>query len=87
MIEGLRALGAALGPEHLWVVGGALRDEVLGRPHTDWDLATDLLPDAVMEGSRGAGLKALPTGLQHGTVTVMVAGEPFEITTFRSEGD
>lgn len=85
-MKGLQRLGEALGVHHLWVVGGALRDEVLGRPHGDWDLATDLWPEAVMAGAREAGLKALPTGLQHGTVTVMVEGEPFEITTFRSEG-
>jgi tRNA nucleotidyltransferase (CCA-adding enzyme) len=82
----LRRLGEALGADHLWVVGGALRDELLGRPHGDWDLATDLLPEAVMAAAREGGLKALPTGLQHGTVTVLVEGEPFEITTFRSEG-
>ncbi len=82
----LQRLGEAIGTDHLWVVGGALRDELLGRPHGDWDLATDLLPGAVMDRAKAAGLKALPTGLQHGTVTIVVAGEPFEITTFRSEG-
>ncbi len=82
----LRRLGGAVGTEHLWVVGGALRDELLGRPHGDWDLATDLLPGAVMARAKAGGLKALPTGLQHGTVSVIVEGEAFEITTFRSEG-
>ncbi|HJV23583.1 MAG TPA: hypothetical protein VJ570_12845 [Holophagaceae bacterium] len=84
-MNGLRALGEALGRDHLWVVGGALRDELLGRPHGDWDLATDLLPEAVLDRARAGGLKALPTGLQHGTVTVVVEGEAFEVTTFRSE--
>ena len=86
MTPPLARLGDALGSGHLWVVGGALRDELLGRPHGDWDLATDLLPEAVLERARRGGLKALPTGLQHGTVTVIVEGEPFEITTFRSDG-
>lgn len=83
----LRALGSALGGEHLFVVGGAVRDELLGRPHADWDLATDLLPEAVMAKAKAAGLRALPTGLQHGTVTVMVGTEGFEITTFREDMD
>jgi len=83
----LERLGAALGTKHLFLVGGAVRDELLGRPHADWDLATDLLPDAVMDQARRAGLKVFPTGLEHGTVTVMVEGAPFEITTFRSDGD
>ena len=87
MKPGLQALGSALGAEHLWLVGGAVRDELLGRGHADWDLATDMLPEAVMAGAKAAGLKVFPTGLQHGTVTVMVEGEPFEITTFRSDGD
>ncbi|MBI3132937.1 MAG: HD domain-containing protein [Acidobacteria bacterium] len=85
-MKGLRRLGDAVGAAHLWVVGGALRDELLGRPHGDWDLATDLLPEEVMRRVRAGGLKALPTGLQHGTVTAVVEGEAFEVTTFRSEG-
>ena len=87
MKPALQALGHALGAQHLWLVGGAVRDELLGRPHSDWDLATDLLPEAVMVAAKAAGLKVFPTGLQHGTVTAMVEGEPFEITTFRSDGD
>lgn len=87
MNASLKRLGAALGTKHLFLVGGAVRDELLGRPHADWDLATDLLPDAVMDQARQAGLKVFPTGLEHGTVTVMVEGAPFEITTFRSDGD
>lgn len=81
-------LQAALGPEaELVVVGGAVRDELLGRPHADWDLATKLMPRAVMDRAKAAGLKAIPTGLQHGTVTVLLEGRPVEITTFRSDGD
>ncbi|HJV39438.1 MAG TPA: HD domain-containing protein [Geothrix sp.] len=84
----LRRLEEALGPEaELVVVGGAVRDELLGRPHADWDLATKLMPKAVMDRARAAGLKAIPTGLQHGTVTVLLEDRPIEITTFRSDGD
>ncbi len=84
----LLRLKAALGPEaELVVVGGAIRDELLGRPHTDWDLATRLLPQVVMNRARAAGLKVIPTGLQHGTVTVILEDRPVEVTTFRSDGD
>jgi len=84
----LLRLKAALGPgAELVVVGGAVRDELLGRPHADWDLATKLMPRAVMDRARAAGMKAIPTGLQHGTVTVILEDRPVEITTFRSDGD
>jgi tRNA nucleotidyltransferase/poly(A) polymerase len=84
----LLRLEAALGPDaQLTLVGGAVRDELLGRPHADWDLATALLPEAVMARARAAGLRVIPTGIQHGTVTVILDDEPMEITTFRSDGD
>jgi len=84
----LLRLKEALGSDaELVVVGGAVRDELLGRPHSDWDLATRLLPQAVMARAQAAGLKVIPTGLQHGTVTVLVEGRPVEVTTFRSDGD
>jgi len=84
----LLRLQAALGSEaELVIVGGAVRDELLGRPHADWDLATRLLPQAVMARARAAGLKVIPTGLQHGTVTVILEERPVEVTTFRSDGD
>lgn len=86
MKDVLARLRAALGEAQLVLVGGAVRDELLGRAHADWDLATDLLPEAVMERARKAGLACIPTGLQHGTVTVLAEGVPFEITTFRSDG-
>ena len=83
----LERLNAALGPDAgLVVVGGALRDRLLGRELGDWDLACALLPEEVMARARTAGMKVIPTGLQHGTVTVIEAGLPFEITTFRGEG-
>ena len=84
----LLRLQEALGPDaELVLVGGAVRDELLGRPHADWDLATRLLPQTVMERARAAGLKVIPTGLQHGTVTVLLEDHPVEVTTFRSDGD
>jgi tRNA nucleotidyltransferase (CCA-adding enzyme) len=84
----LLRLKEALGPDaELVLVGGAVRDELLGRPHADWDLATRLLPEVVMAKARAAGLKVIPTGLQHGTVTVLLEGRPVEVTTFRSDGD
>lgn len=86
-INSLGKLAAALGPDaQLMAVGGCVRDRLLGRPQGDWDLATALRPEAVMARAKAAGLKALPTGLQHGTVTVLAGGYPFEITTFRGDG-
>jgi tRNA nucleotidyltransferase (CCA-adding enzyme) len=80
-----RRLQAAGHEAHL--VGGGVRDLVLGRPPKDFDLATSAHPDAVMAlfGNRFA----IPTGLQHGTVTVLAGtapGRPVEVTTFRGEG-
>lgn len=84
---GLERLAEAFGADaELALVGGAVRDELLGRPHADWDLATALLPEQVLSKARAAGLRAIPTGIQHGTVTVMLEGRPVEITTFRSDG-
>lgn len=85
--EAVRRIGAALGPgARLHLVGGALRDLLLGRPSGDWDLATALDPREVMVRAKASGLRALPTGLQHGTVTVLVEGEGFEVTSFRGDG-
>lgn len=85
MKAGLGALLAAFGPGRLYLVGGAVRDELLGRPHADWDLATDLLPEQVMARARAAGHRVIPTGLQHGTVTVICGSDLFEVTTFRED--
>jgi len=79
----VQALGA---DAQLAVVGGTVRDRLLGREGGDWDLATALLPEEVLARAGAAGLRAIPTGLQHGTVTLMEAGHPFEITTFRGDG-
>jgi len=63
------------------LVGGAVRDILLGRTHTDYDVATDAVPDQVIPLFR----KVIPTGIKHGTVTVQFKGTTFEVTTFRTE--
>ena len=65
------------------VAGGAVRNALLGVPVADVDLATTLVPEAVMAKAREAGLGVHPTGLEHGTVTVVADGRPFEVTTLR----
>ena len=64
-----------------YLVGGAVRDILLGRSHTDFDVATDALPDQVTKLFR----RVIPTGIKHGTVTVLYKGTTFEVTTFRTE--
>lgn len=67
------------------VVGGAVRNALMGRPVADIDCATTALPQDVAERARAAGLKAVPTGIEHGTVTVVCDGRPFEVTTLRRD--
>jgi len=67
------------------IAGGAVRDMLLGVQPKDWDMATTLLPAAVMDKAMSAGYTVIPTGLQHGTVTVMVGGMPLEVTTLRAD--
>ncbi len=64
-----------------WVVGGCVRDLLLGRDVNDWDVCTDALPDELMR----AFPKAIPTGIEHGTVTVVVNKVHYEVTTLRGE--
>jgi tRNA nucleotidyltransferase (CCA-adding enzyme) len=64
-----------------WIVGGCVRDVLLGKPISDWDVATDALPNELMK----LFPKAIPTGLQHGTVTLVVRGRHYELTTLRGE--
>jgi poly(A) polymerase len=66
-------------------VGGAVRNALAGRPVADVDLATDARPDEVMAAAEAAGLKVFPTGLAHGTVTVVADERPYEITTLRKD--
>ena len=66
-------------------VGGSVRDALLGKPVKDVDLGTPLAPDAVMALLQEAGIKAVPTGIDHGTVTAVIEGRHFEITTLRKD--
>lgn len=66
-------------------VGGCVRDAVLGRPAGDIDIATPDRPEDVIRLLESAGLKAVPTGIKHGTVTAVAEGTPFEITTLRED--
>ncbi len=66
-------------------VGGVVRDTLLSRDVSDVDFATTALPEEVMECAIKAGLKAIPTGLDHGTVTIIADGKPFEVTTLRKD--
>jgi len=79
----LRALGGDAGETRF--VGGCVRDTLLGLPVSDVDLATRLGPETVMERLKRARIKAVPTGLAHGTVTAVVAGAPVEVTTLRRD--
>ena len=66
-------------------VGGCVRNALLGVPVSDLDLATDARPEQVCEIAEAAGLKVVPTGIEHGTVTVVDAHHPIEVTTFRAD--
>ncbi|WP_282024158.1 CCA tRNA nucleotidyltransferase [Limimaricola cinnabarinus] len=68
-----------------WFVGGCVRNALLGAPVSDLDLTTDARPERVMELARAAGLKPVPTGIDHGTITVVAHGTPIEVTTFRRD--
>ena len=67
------------------LVGGCVRDSLVGHAVTDMDLATPIPPEQVMDILARAGIRAIPTGLAHGTVTALLDGRPFEITTLRRD--
>jgi poly(A) polymerase len=67
------------------VAGGAVRNALMGLAVADIDLATTLLPQQVVERAETAGIKAVPTGIEHGTVTLVAEGQPFEVTTLRRD--
>jgi tRNA nucleotidyltransferase/poly(A) polymerase len=69
--------------EEARVVGGAVRNALLGEPINEFDIATTAMPDEVMRRAAAAGFKPVPTGIEHGTVTVVIEGRPFEVTTLR----
>ncbi len=66
-------------------VGGCVRNTLMGKPIDDIDIATTLTPDQVIEALGEAGLRAIPTGVDHGTVTALSNGRPYEITTLRRD--
>jgi poly(A) polymerase len=66
-------------------VGGAVRNAILDVPVTDVDIATPAKPDAIIQACEAAGMQCVPTGLEHGTVTVISGGIPFEVTTLRED--
>ena len=82
---GVKAVFAALGGSETRIVGGAVRDALLGRAVREIDFATTMTPDAVIAAVEAAGMKAVPTGLAHGTVTVVANGAGYEVTTFRRD--
>ncbi|MFL5228162.1 MAG: CCA tRNA nucleotidyltransferase [Microvirga sp.] len=71
--------------EETRIVGGAVRNALLGRPVADVDLATTATPDTVAARAKAAGFKPVPTGIAHGTVTVVADGAPYEVTTLRED--
>ncbi|BDA85839.1 cytidine(C)-cytidine(C)-adenosine (A)]-adding enzyme [Aureimonas sp. SA4125] len=84
----LQALLSALvgkGDEEARVVGGAIRNTLLAQAVADIDIATTALPQTTIERAGAAGFKTVPTGIEHGTVTVVAKGRPFEVTTLRQD--
>ncbi len=91
LLEGRPGLGRVLDAldrdgEEARIVGGAVRDWLIGRGvRSDIDIATTATPEEVKRRARAAGLKAVPTGIEHGTVTLVAEGEPYEVTTLRED--
>ena len=71
--------------EEARVVGGAVRNALLNIPTGDIDIATTARPEEVVRRARAAGIKSVPTGIEHGTVTLVIDGQPFEVTTLRED--
>ncbi|WP_425406726.1 CCA tRNA nucleotidyltransferase [Hwanghaeella sp.] len=82
---GVTAVFEALSDGVTRFVGGCVRDTLLDRPIRDIDIATDLEPRAVMARAGQAGIKAVPTGIEHGTITLVAKGQPVEVTTLRRD--
>lgn len=73
------------GGEEARFVGGCVRDAILGRAVNDIDIATPLEPATIIARAEAAKIKAIPTGIDHGTVTLVCRGQPFEVTTLRED--
>jgi poly(A) polymerase len=71
--------------EEARAVGGAVRNALLGLPVGEIDVATTAVPDEVVRRVEAAGYKAIPTGIEHGTITAVIGGEPYEVTTLRRD--
>lgn len=71
--------------EEARVAGGAVRNALMGLPVADIDIATTTLPEETVRRGREAGFKVVETGIAHGTVTIIAAGQPFEVTTLRAD--
>ncbi|MGX9116027.1 CCA tRNA nucleotidyltransferase [Mesorhizobium sp. BHbsci] len=83
----LQRLLAALadGGEEARVAGGAVRNALIGQPVADVDIATTTVPDETIRRAEAVGFKAVPTGIEHGTITIVAGGKPFEVTTLRAD--
>jgi len=81
-----RVLAALTDAGHqAYVVGGCVRNALLGAPVNDVDIATSARPQQVIDIAKSAGMKPIPTGIDHGTITVVASGVPHEVTTFRKD--
>lgn len=69
-----------------YAVGGCMRDVIMGRVPNDWDMTTDCSPEKMLEIFEDAGVRTIPTGLKHGTVTLLLGKDTYECTTFRIDG-
>jgi len=67
------------------IAGGAVRNALIGQPVADVDIATTTLPEETMRRAEAAGFRPVPTGIEHGTITVVAGGKPFEVTTLRAD--
>ncbi|WP_292515479.1 CCA tRNA nucleotidyltransferase [Mesorhizobium sp.] len=85
--KALQQLMAALkqGGEEARVAGGAVRNALLGQPVADIDIAATTLPEETIRRAEAAGFKTVPTGIEHGTITVIAGGKPYEVTTLRAD--
>ena len=72
-------------PDCARFVGGCVRNSIMGRPVDDIDIATQLRPEDTLKALETAGIRALPTGIEHGTITAVIDREPFEITSLRRD--